>query len=79
MDFSFWIVPLILSFLTSQAFCATPPKPVDVPFGRNYAPTWAFDHIKYFNGGSAIQLLLDKYTGVYTTCCLKKTMAYWLK
>ncbi|KAJ6680297.1 XYLOGLUCAN ENDOTRANSGLUCOSYLASE/HYDROLASE PROTEIN 4 [Salix purpurea] len=42
----------------------TPPKnAVDVPFGRNYAPTWAFDHIKYFNGGSEIQLHLDKYTG----------------
>ncbi|KAJ6393280.1 hypothetical protein OIU77_022703 [Salix suchowensis] len=38
-------------------------KPVDVPFGRNYVPTWAFDHIKYFNGGSEIQLHLDKYTG----------------
>lgn len=38
-------------------------KPVDVPFGRNYVPTWAYDHIKYFNGGSDIQLTLDKYTG----------------
>ncbi|KAL5058894.1 hypothetical protein RYX36_030498, partial [Vicia faba] len=38
-------------------------KPVDVPFGRNYYPTWAFDHIKYFNGGSEIQLHLDKSTG----------------
>ncbi|CAO2815920.1 unnamed protein product [Amaranthus hypochondriacus] len=42
---------------------ATPKKPVDVAFGRNYVPTWAFDHIKYFNGGSQIQLVLDKYTG----------------
>ncbi|KAF9613268.1 hypothetical protein IFM89_006767 [Coptis chinensis] len=30
---------------------------------RNYyVPTWAFDHIKYFNGGNEIQLLVDKYT-----------------
>ncbi len=42
---------------------APPRKPVDVPFGRNYMPTWAFDHIKYFNAGSEIQLNLDKYTG----------------
>jgi len=54
---------LILVSLTSSALSATPRRPVDVPFGRNYVPTWAFDHIKYFNGGSAIQLHLDKYTG----------------
>ncbi|KAJ6674823.1 XYLOGLUCAN ENDOTRANSGLUCOSYLASE/HYDROLASE PROTEIN 4 [Salix viminalis] len=42
---------------------STEKRAVDVPFGRNYAPTWAFDHIKYFNGGSEIQLHLDKYTG----------------
>jgi len=39
---------------------------VDVQFGRNYVPTWAFDHIKYFNGGSEIQLHLDKYTGKHS-------------
>lgn len=44
---------------------AAPRKPVDVPFGRNYMPTWAFDHIKYFNGGSEIKLHLDKYTGTH--------------
>lgn len=49
----------------SVAFGASPRKPVDVPFGRNYVPTWAFDHIKYFNGGSEIQLHLDKYTGMF--------------
>ncbi|KAI3696409.1 hypothetical protein L1987_79423 [Smallanthus sonchifolius] len=42
---------------------AAPKKPVPVPFGKNYVPTWAFDHIKYLNGGSHIQLSLDKYTG----------------
>lgn len=47
------------SFVTA----AVPRRPVDVPFGRNYVPTWAFDHIKYYNGGSEIQLVLDKYTG----------------
>ncbi|CAK8542787.1 unnamed protein product [Lathyrus sativus] len=63
MDSSFWTVCLILASLVSSSFCALPRKPVDVPFGRNYYPTWAFDHIKYFNGGSEIQLHLDKSTG----------------
>lgn len=56
-------VLLVLLMVCGMAMGATPKKPVDVPFGRNYAPTWAFDHIKYFNGGSEIQLHLDKYTG----------------
>lgn len=42
---------------------AKPNKPIDVPFGRNYEPSWAFDHIKYLNGGSEIQLSLDNRTG----------------
>ncbi|OWM67563.1 hypothetical protein CDL15_Pgr028426 [Punica granatum] len=57
---------LCLSFfllLPSVARSAAPKRPVHVPFGRNYMPTWAFDHIKYFNGGNEIQLTLDKYTG----------------
>jgi len=46
---------------------AIPPrKAIDVPFGRNYVPTWAFDHQKQFNGGSELQLILDKYTGTIT-------------
>lgn len=49
--------------LLSGALGAAPRKPVDVAFGRNYVPSWAFDHIKYNNGGSEIQLVLDKYTG----------------
>lgn len=49
--------------IVCAAVAAPPRKPTDVPFGRNYVPTWAFDHIKYFNGGSEIQLHLDKYTG----------------
>ncbi|KAL5061094.1 hypothetical protein RYX36_032698 [Vicia faba] len=63
MASSFWTLCLILASLVSSSFCALPKKPVDVPFGRNYYPTWAFDHIKYFNGGSEIQLHLDKSTG----------------
>lgn len=55
------LMVLLMGF--GMAMGATLKKPVDVPFGRNYAPTWAFDHIKYFNGGSEIQLHLDKYTG----------------
>ena len=55
---------LILASLVSAALCGTPRRPVDVQFGRNYVPTWSYDHIKYFNGGSEIQLHLDKYTGM---------------
>lgn len=53
---------------------APPKKPVNVPFGRNYAPTWAFDHIKYFSGGSEIQLHLDKYTGKQATTSTTTTL-----
>ena len=60
-----WILTLGLSLMVSATMATAPRKPVDVPFGRNYVPTWAFDHIKYFNGGSEIQLHLDKYTGKF--------------
>lgn len=58
-----WTLFLGILFMVSGTMGAAPRKPVDVPFGRNYAPTWAFDHIKYFKDGSEIELLLDKYTG----------------
>ncbi|GKC22659.1 probable xyloglucan endotransglucosylase/hydrolase protein B [Tanacetum coccineum] len=53
----------IFALSSNVVLGAAPKKAVAVPFGRNYVPTWAFDHIKYFNGGNEIQLLLDKYTG----------------
>lgn len=58
-----WILLLGILFMVSATMGVPPRKPVNVPFGRNYMPTWAFDHIKYCNGGSEIQLHLDKYTG----------------
>ncbi|CAL5369983.1 unnamed protein product [Camellia sinensis] len=60
-----WSVVLLALglMMVSGKMGAAPRKHVDVPFGRNYASTWAFDHIKYFNGGSEIQPSLDKYTG----------------
>ncbi|KAL6547395.1 Xyloglucan endotransglucosylase protein 2 [Orobanche minor] len=54
---------LIMMMMWGGAMGVAPKKTVDVPFGRNYVPTWAFDHIKYNNGGSEIQLFLDNYTG----------------
>ncbi|KAL5983812.1 Xyloglucan endotransglucosylase protein 2 [Asimina triloba] len=42
---------------------AAPKKAVDVPFQKNYVPTWASDHIKHVKGGSRVHLLLDKYSG----------------
>ena len=58
---------LCLTFLVmaTVTFGVPPKKAVDVPFGRNYFPTWAFDHIKYLNGGSEVHLILDKYTGEF--------------
>ncbi|XP_074589981.1 xyloglucan endotransglucosylase protein 34-like [Curcuma longa] len=53
---------LLISFL-SVLTAAPLRKPIDVPFQKNYVPTWAFDHIKYFNGGNDIQLYLDRNTG----------------
>lgn len=38
-------------------------KPIDVPFHRNYVPSWAAEHIKYLNGGNEAQLYLDKNSG----------------
>ncbi|KAK1259359.1 putative xyloglucan endotransglucosylase/hydrolase protein 5 [Acorus gramineus] len=55
---------LCLFFLSSSLSMAAPPKrAIDVPFQKNYVPTWANDHIKHINGGNEIQLSLDKYTG----------------
>lgn len=54
---------MVVAILIGGVTGAAPKKPVAVSFGKNYMPTWAFDHIKYFNGGSNIQLSLDKYTG----------------
>ncbi|KAI3866582.1 hypothetical protein MKX03_023794 [Papaver bracteatum] len=49
--------------MIGMAMGIAPKKAVSVPFGKNYAPTWSFDHIKYFNGGNEIELHLDNYTG----------------
>lgn len=64
MGSSLWTCLVLLLSLASVSSAANPRSPIDVPFGRNYVPTWAYDHIKYLNGGSEIQLYLDKYTGM---------------
>ncbi|KAG1370260.1 Xyloglucan endotransglucosylase/hydrolase [Cocos nucifera] len=53
----------LLGLIFDSGMAAAPRKPIDVPFQRNYVPTWAYDHIKYINGGNEVQLSLDKYTG----------------
>ncbi|CAN6464618.1 unnamed protein product [Victoria cruziana] len=47
----------------SVTMAAAPRKPIDVPFQKNYVPTWAQEHIKYINGGDEVQLVLDKSSG----------------
>lgn len=59
------LLVVLVTIFIGGGMGATPRKPIDVPFGRNYVPTWAFDHIKYFNGGNEIQLHLDKSTGMH--------------
>ncbi|KAL2560010.1 Xyloglucan endotransglucosylase/hydrolase 5 [Forsythia ovata] len=49
-----FLLPSILMIMVCGAMGAPSRKPVDVPFSRNYVLTWAFDHIKYFNGGFEI-------------------------
>ncbi|KAK9139375.1 hypothetical protein Scep_009056 [Stephania cephalantha] len=63
-----WVVGVILlyGFCSGSivgVFGAAPKKAVDVPFQKNYVPSWSADHIKYINGGKEVQLLLDKYSG----------------
>jgi len=64
MNSSLWICLILLLSFVYASFAANPRTPIDVPFGRNYVPTWAYDHIKYLNGGSEILLNLDKSTGI---------------
>ncbi|CAN6812565.1 unnamed protein product [Brassica oleracea] len=58
-----WALVALFLMASSTVMAIPPRKAIDVPFGRNYVPTWAFDHQKQLNGGSELQLILDKYTG----------------
>ncbi|KQJ88316.1 probable xyloglucan endotransglucosylase/hydrolase [Brachypodium distachyon] len=57
------LLAVVAAALLGGAAAAPPRKPVDVPFEKNYVPTWASDHIHYLNGGREVQLSLDKSTG----------------
>jgi xyloglucan:xyloglucosyl transferase len=57
------LLAVAVAVLLHGAAAAPPRKPVDVPFEKNYVPTWAEDHIQYLNGGREVQLSLDKSTG----------------
>jgi xyloglucan:xyloglucosyl transferase len=63
MASNFWTLCVSFLILASGVLSIAPKKAVDVPFGRNYAVTWSHDHVKYFNDGRNIELLLDKYSG----------------
>ncbi|KAL3516044.1 hypothetical protein ACH5RR_022946 [Cinchona calisaya] len=58
-----YFIGIILINLCISAIGAQPRKPVDVPFQKNYVPSWSPDHIKYKNGGSSVDLVLDKISG----------------
>jgi len=57
------LLAVVVAVLLRGTTAAPPRKPVDVPFEKNYIPTWAEDHIHYLNGGREVQLSLDKSTG----------------
>jgi len=58
------LLAVVVAVVLLRGAAAAPPrKPVDVPFEKNYVPTWAEDHIHYLNGGREVQLSLDKSTG----------------
>ncbi|XP_026460634.1 probable xyloglucan endotransglucosylase/hydrolase protein [Papaver somniferum] len=40
-----------------------PRRPVNVPFHKSYVPSWSSHHIRYFNGGANVDLVLDKDSG----------------
>ena len=61
-----WVISLGLLFMFSRVRGVAPRKCIDVPFNRNYVPTWVFNHIKSYNGGFEIQLILDKCTRTIT-------------
>ncbi|CAI9102144.1 OLC1v1000365C1 [Oldenlandia corymbosa var. corymbosa] len=56
-------VGAILINLWVLAIGTQPRRPINVPFQKNYVPTWAADHIRYINGGNTVDLVLDKTTG----------------
>ncbi|KAK9060146.1 hypothetical protein SSX86_020850 [Deinandra increscens subsp. villosa] len=58
-----YVYMMAVFLLIGIATGAAPMKPTAELFEKNYVPTWAFDHIKYFNDGSDIQLSLDNNTG----------------
>ncbi|KAK4356514.1 hypothetical protein RND71_025485 [Anisodus tanguticus] len=57
------LVGFVLINLLILASCGAPRKAVDVPFWNNYEPSWSSHHIKYLNGGTTAELLLDKSSG----------------
>ncbi|KAH9328664.1 hypothetical protein KI387_000772 [Taxus chinensis] len=59
----FKILLFFLVVVVPAIMDATPRRPIDVPFQKNYVPTWAADHIKYIDGGNQATLSLDKWTG----------------
>ncbi|XP_015062203.1 probable xyloglucan endotransglucosylase/hydrolase 1 [Solanum pennellii] len=54
---------IVLINLSLVVFCGYPRRPVDVPFWKNYEPSWASHHIKFLNGGTTTDLILDRSSG----------------
>ncbi|MCL7023472.1 hypothetical protein MKW94_020501 [Papaver nudicaule] len=57
------VFTLALYVLCECVVGGLPRRPINVPFHKSYVPSWSSHHIKYYNGGSNVDLVLDKSSG----------------
>lgn len=69
---------IVLINLSLVVFCGYPRRPVDVPFWKNYEPSWASHHIKFLNGGTTTDLILDRSSGTNYTMFFNFTVTQFI-
>ncbi|KAI3838410.1 hypothetical protein MKW92_021696 [Papaver armeniacum] len=58
-----YVFTIALCVLCECVVGGLPRRPVNVPFHKSYVPSWSSHHIRYFNGGANVDLVLDKDSG----------------
>ncbi|KAI3893229.1 hypothetical protein MKX03_016874 [Papaver bracteatum] len=58
-----FVFTIALCVLCECVVGGLPRRPVNVPFHKSYVPSWSSHHIRYFNGGANVDLVLDKDSG----------------
>ncbi|RZC51955.1 hypothetical protein C5167_020384 [Papaver somniferum] len=58
-----FVFTIALCVLCECVVGGLPRRPVNVPFHKSYVPSWSSHHIRYFNGGANVDLVLDKNSG----------------